>query len=351
MAINKRLIKSNDEGGGVAASFNTVLYTGDGNDNRQITVGFEPDFIWIKNRTSNWGHTLADRVRGLNAAGVYGALASDQTGAADTTNTFGAIKTLDLDGFTIKDGTDINGYYAVNRLNNDYVAWCWKAGGAAVSGTSSHYTNCVISANPDAGFSMVKFTIPGGTIPTTASYNHGLNAAPKLIITRPYNGYHGQSGWYTWAEPITTSNYLLLNTGDAATSAAVFSSVDSSTVKYRFASNNVGANSDVITYNFTDVDGYQKVGSYSGTGAVNHQVNVGFQPRFVMQKRTNSPGGSWNIIDNLRGDDNYLSANLSNTGGSMTASSFHLTSTGFTLDNSFGEWNASGGTYIYLAIA
>ena len=67
-----------------------------------------------------------------------------------------------------------------------------------------------------------------------------------------------------------------------------------------------------------------------------------------MQKKI-SGSGSWNIIDSLRGDDNYLSANLSNAEGSMTASSFHLTSTGFTLDNSFSEWNASGATYIYAA--
>ena len=35
--------------------FNTVLYTGDGNSTQAVTgVGFQPDWIWIKNRFINW---------------------------------------------------------------------------------------------------------------------------------------------------------------------------------------------------------------------------------------------------------------------------------------------------------
>ena len=147
---------------------------------------------------------------------------------------------------------------------------------------------------------------------------------------------------------------MTLNTTSASnsSSAAYNNTEPTSTVFTVNTSTHVNSlNDDHIAYCFHSVDGYQKIGSYTGTGAAGNNIDVGFQPRFVMQKRTNSPGGSWNIIDNLRGDDNYLSANLANSEGSMTASSFHLTSTGFTLDNSFSEWNASGGTYIYLAIA
>ena len=41
--------------------FNTVLYTGDGQPNRAVTgVGFQPDWVWIKNRTSATEHLLFD---------------------------------------------------------------------------------------------------------------------------------------------------------------------------------------------------------------------------------------------------------------------------------------------------
>jgi hypothetical protein len=237
-------------------TYSAGVYGGTPTNVNFLGMAFQPDLVWIKDRDNSNPHELSDSVRG-----VSGTLNTNNTNAEYINASF-QITSLDTNGFTVVD--DSAGNYAVNGNGIDYVAWCWKAGGAEVSGTSSHYTNCEISANPDAGFSIVNFTVPSGTIPTTASYNHGLNAPPKLIITKPYNGYFGASSWYTWAEPITTSNYLLLNTSDTSAAGAIFSSVDSSTVKYRFASNNGGADSDVITYNFTDVVGYQKVGSYTG---------------------------------------------------------------------------------------
>ena len=48
--------------------FNTKLFTGDGSSNRGITgVGFQPDFTWIKTRTSRANsHVLIDAVEGTN---------------------------------------------------------------------------------------------------------------------------------------------------------------------------------------------------------------------------------------------------------------------------------------------
>ena len=37
-------------------NFNTVTYTGDGTAGRAVTVGFQPDYVWIKtrNNTNSW---------------------------------------------------------------------------------------------------------------------------------------------------------------------------------------------------------------------------------------------------------------------------------------------------------
>ncbi len=339
----------------VTNAFNTVLYTGTGSGLSKTGVGFSPDLVWLKNRDSSSNNQLFDSVRGVGKT-----LYSDG-GFPEANNPIdGYLGSFDFDGFSLSSGT--RNTNDVSNLGDDYVAWNWKAGGAAVSGTSSHYTNCEISANPDAGFSIVNFTIPGGVIPTTASYNHGLNAAPKLIITKPYNGYYGDTNWHSWAEAITTANYLDLNTAAAAGAAPIFSSVDSSTVKYRFASNNVGANSDVITYNFTDVDGYSRIGSYVGTGATLQTIVTGFRPRFVLIKNT-TDGNVWTIGDSVRNPNNpvdkALFPNLANAEYTYpgTPNGISFVSNGFTLNTNQPEFNQSSGgnnnpgTYIFLAIA
>ena len=56
--------------------FNPVIYTGDGSAQDITTVGFQPDFTWIKNRSANDSHQLFDAVRG-----VTNVLSSDSTAA------------------------------------------------------------------------------------------------------------------------------------------------------------------------------------------------------------------------------------------------------------------------------
>ena len=54
--------------------FNTVLYTGDAvTPTTKTGVGFQPDFVWIRNRTQAGYSALYDSVRG---AGLGKALAS-----------------------------------------------------------------------------------------------------------------------------------------------------------------------------------------------------------------------------------------------------------------------------------
>ena len=43
--------------------FNTVLYTGDGQTTKSVTVGFD-DFTWIKSRSTTGHHSLMDSIRG-----------------------------------------------------------------------------------------------------------------------------------------------------------------------------------------------------------------------------------------------------------------------------------------------
>ena len=91
------------------------------------------------------------------------------------------------------------------------------------------------------------------------------------------------------------------------------------------------------------------MGSYSGTASAN-SITTGFEPGFIMIKRTDS-AGSWVVMDSARGMGSNASAlfpNLSalQSNGWNTA----FTATGFTISSAEAWINASGGTYIYLAI-
>ena len=60
--------------------FNTKLYTGNNSNGHAITgVGFQPDWVWIKNRDIAYWHQLYDSVRGVSAGTLY----SNQTSAED----------------------------------------------------------------------------------------------------------------------------------------------------------------------------------------------------------------------------------------------------------------------------
>jgi hypothetical protein len=123
------------------------------------------------------------------------------------------------------------------------------------------------------------------------------------------------------------------------------------------SSSSNASSSPFIAYCFHSVTGYQKIGSYTGSGSSGKVVTTGFQPRFLMVKAAIRPsgGGSWYIFDNVRTTSNpqgqYLQANESAQeldGTSVFNIDFE--SNGFTVNGTNNEINQSGSTYIYLAI-
>ena len=93
--------------------------------------------------------------------------------------------------------------------------------------------------------------------------------------------------------------------------------------------------------------GYSKFGTYDGTGG-SFTVTTGFQPDFVMIKRTDSTG-SFVIIDSERASGgSRLYADLNNAEDTGQGETF--SSTGFSPRTSTtNDTNTSGGTYIFMA--
>ena len=186
-----------------------------------------------------------------------------------------------------------------------------------------------------------------------ATVAHGLNAAPQLVITKSRQ--YG-TAWRIWSAYLTSPSdrYLGFDAGAESTYGAYWGSMTSTTLGFpSVLDNNYG---DMIAYCFAPVAGYSAMGSYSGNGAANGPfVFTGFRPAVIILKRTDS-GGSWQIRDTSRSPLNVVTENLypnlSNAESTDSSLNLDILSNGFKLRTSTdGGSNASGGTYIYYAVA
>ena len=318
--------------------FNTVLYTGTATSNSITGIGFQPDFVWLKNRQSGtaW-HNLHDAVRGNNKF-VF----SNATNAENDDGSY--LTSFDSDGFTV---ATADTWWNAN--GHSYVSWNWKANGSGVSNTNGSITSTV-SANQDAGFSIVTYTGNGSG---GATVGHGLTQAPEMIIGKSRDS---ALNWAVYHSTTDATDVLTLNTTSATVSnnTAWNNTEPTSSVFSLGTGTRMNTSGDLnIAYCFHSVDGFSKVGSYTGNGSTDGTfVYTGFRPAFVIQKRTDSTS-NWVILDNKREgynpDQDGLDANSSGTEGTAEQSDF--LSNGFKLRNSSNGSNGSGGSFIYIAFA
>ena len=315
--------------------FNAVLYTGNGGTQNITGVGFQPDFTWIKSRSYATDHQIYDSVRGTTKA-----LDSQHTGIEETMTT--GLTSFDTDGFT--SGAEVRS----NTSGQTYVAWNWKANGSGSSNTNGT-TNSTVSANVDAGFSIVSYT--GSSGPDTIG--HGLSKAPEMIIVKDRSS---AQEWLVYHHSLTDAKdkYLRLDTtsavadntfwNDTAPINQVFSVGDSQPV-------NSGHGDSYIAYCFHSVDGYSKVGSYTGNGNADGTfIYTGFRPAYIMTKRVNNTS-HWEIHDIKRGQTALLFANLSIAEIDNSAYRIDSNANGVKIRNSEAASNANGEPYIYIAFA
>ena len=340
----------------VSEHFNTVIYSGTGANNNQITgVGFKPDLIWIKRRNLDANHYIVDALRG-NGTSTYKNLSSNTTGAEATTTTNGITNDTIVDG-----GFTMQGTGARTNANgtDNYVAWCFKAGGApsgsdkvSVDGTSYATMSAAgltegsvninkLSVNTELGFSIATYN--GND--STGTVAHGLGQKPELIIIKAID-HSAATSWTVFHDAIPATKYLTLNTTDAATTASNrFNNTEPTSTVWSFGtSDNVHTTNEHVVYSFASKRGVSKVGSYKGTGSGGNKVVTGFEPAFIIQK--SDAGSGWVIIDSKR-NDKYLQANTNGAEAPLDIVDFNRD--GFTLKGN--NMNGSGVKYIYLAFA
>jgi len=320
-------------GGGVAAvpqyieeCFSTWLYAGTSNT-QTITNGIDlagkGGLVWTKMRNTgafgNSDHWLFDTARGVEKK-----ISTNTTDPQSATS--GALEQFNSNGYQL--GYTGGGFYEINYTGNTYASWTFR--------------------KQPKFFDVVTFTQSGTSGWQTVS--HTLGSVPGCIIFK--NTTTGSTSWPVYHRYDATKK-LSLDTTDAANTETIVQNLTSTS--FEVSITNIGNNSgDVfVAYLFAHnaggfgLSGNENViscGSFTASGS-GGDVNLGYEPQWVMIKRTDSTG-SWRMLDIMRGYDNSDTdaVLLANSSSAETNSQV-----GTPFANGFTEF-LSAGTYIYIAI-
>jgi hypothetical protein len=349
MSNVKKLMMSAAAGGGplnVENVFSTYLFNSS-NSISPVTVtnGIDLDgeggMVWVKSRNdtsgNGWPH-ITDTERGAGKR-----LITSLTNGSNDSAVYQVVNQFNADGFRYSDG---------NGTAYDYASWTFR--------------------KAPKFFDVVTFTGTG----SAQTISHNLGSVPGMIIVKRTNS---TAEWRVYHRSLGYTKYLALHNTDAATTDAsnwqatptssVFSvgsdseinASGSSYVAYLFAHNNndggfgINEDQDII-----------KCGSYTGNSNGEYddngfEVNLGFEPQWIMIKPSTWDNGNWQIYDTMRGigartvtnnrdnpQDAQLFANSANSESYFRG--LRVTPTGFKMETDNYSVNGSVHSYIYVAI-
>jgi len=311
--------------------FSTWLYTGNG-ATQTITNGIDlatkGGLVWIKDRTDTPYHVLTDTVRGVNSQ-----LYTNVTNSANS-NTFG-VTAFNTNGF------NIGSWSFVNTASDNLVSWTFRKQTKffdVVTYTGNGVNGRAIAHNLGSvpGCMIVKSTSDASDWPVY----HRSYAVPTNRVQYLNNTGGVATGPYWPTAPTSTNFYVAGDGYDNNTTGQTY-------VAYVFAH-------DAGGFGLTGTDNVISCGTFTGDGTNTVNVNLGYEPQWVMFKGSSGAYGNaqWTIIDNMRGmttltgsGASYLKANSADAEG-VNWPFFGATSTGFQVDPAV----TSTGTFIYIAI-
>jgi len=297
----------------------------------------EGGMVWLRSRGQSNNHYIVDTERNVGSF-ISSDATSPEAGSASQ-----GVTEFNANGFTLG-GTVKN----VQTAGNEVVSWSFR--------------------KAPKFFDCIKYT--GTTADQTINHNLGTTVGAIFIKSLDNSRYwwcthRGLNGGTNWWQYDIHLNDTLAEGTEAF--YAFMSEPSSTSFTLRGGKSEVNANGEnYIAYIFAHNDGDAefgpdadadiiKCGNYTGTGVAGKEIDLGFEPQFIIVKKA-SGGGGWAMWDNIRGiqdggTDRRLYANDSiQSEVSSGGDDIYLKANGFGIGVTYGYMNENGGEYIYMAI-
>lgn len=285
--------------------------------------------VWIRNRSTVSNHILVDTARGATFN-----ISSNLTSGQSTESA--GLTSFNSNGFSLGALGAVN-----NSGSNTYASWTFR--------------------KQEKFFDVVTYTGNGAN----RTIAHNLGSEPGCIIVKRTDA---TVNWAVYHRSQTSAaNGMSLNTGSPESSQTTFwnSTAPTSTVFSVGTSGSTNANGGTyVAYLFahnaggfgaTGNDNVISCGSYTGNGSTTGTtITLGYEPQWILIKRLAGGNGGWILHDTMRGlptggNSPFLLANATDTENN-TANFVDVNATGFQLKTISSSYNASGSTYVYIAI-
>ena len=297
--------------------FNVNLWSGNAGT-QSITMDFQPDMVWNKCRTATHDHQRWDALRGVTKS-------LRQDTEVEATHADG-LTAFNSNGFTLGANSRNNG------SGETYVGWSWKE-------------------SATAGFDIVKDEGTG----SDHTIAHSLGVKPDMMIRKAIDRVDNWQVYHKDLDGADATEYLEFNSNAVQQNYHEIWNDTPPTSSVFTVGSDTSVNEDdknYITYLFSSVDGFSKVGRYTGNGSATDGVFVylGFKPAFLLMKRINT-AENWVVVDNKRDPDNpvgnYMLMNTNAAAADGVA--YDFLSNGVKFRGS--SQNEDDEAYVYIAFA
>ena len=342
MNISTKLLKAAAGSAGGAGLdvdevFSTFLYNGIGSA-QTITNGIdlngEGGLVWTKQRSDVRDHQLYDTARGADKALESSDTIAQHTGGA-------GVIAFNSNGFNLGAGS------RANQNGEEYVSWTFRKAPKffdVVTYTGNGVQGRTISHNLDhlVGMLIIKCTSHSGD---WSVQHRMLNPNKYLAINENHSAQTDGLRFHSTAAGTSTFS---VGSGNAVNGSG------RTYVAYLFAHHNTGNPGEFGPDSDQDII---KCGSFTKSATGQTDINLGFEPQFIMVKN-HSTNGDWFVVDTMRGltdhgeasDETQARGLYWNTNGEENGMDIlEPTSTGFKVRDTH-QMLDGGEQFIYMAI-
>ena len=273
-----------------ATSFHTTgIYTGTGTTKNITGLGFQPDMVWISQRTTN---TTAQNYMFDSSRGVQKYVLINSNGVQVTDSN--SLTAFGTDGFTLGSSSAVNSSSAPDT----FVFAAWKINGGTTATNTSGTITSTVQANQDTGMSIVQYTSTG----TDGTVGHGLSKPLDwYFIKKATDQDRDKLGYARTSGP---SRFMYFGDRNTAfsTDTGLWSNTDPTSTVFSIDGGTTEVNSPAgIVYHaycFHSVPGFSSFGNYYGNANADGAfIPLDFTPSMVILKQI---GGTddWGMYTN-----------------------------------------------------